>query len=76
MRLEIISPEKSLFEGDVDSVVLPGTMGSFEVLENHAPIISSLEEGQIKVMAGQDSQSFDIKSGFVEVLKNKVIVLV
>jgi F-type H+-transporting ATPase subunit epsilon len=75
MFLEIITPDKKVFSGEVTSVTVPGTKGSFQVLNNHAPIISTLEDGKVKVRTGQGVQTFDIKGGVVEVLKNKVIVL-
>jgi F-type H+-transporting ATPase subunit epsilon len=77
MYLEILSPEQTIFTGDVKSVRLPGTEGSFEVLNNHAPLISSLESGEIRIrtMDGQE-QFFDVEKGFVEVLENKIVVLV
>lgn len=77
MYLEIISPEKTIFSGEVNSVRLPGTDGQFEVLNNHAPIISSLNAGQVKIRNAHGTEEFfDINAGFVEVLKNKVVVLV
>lgn len=77
MHLDIITPEKTLYSGDIELVKLPGTMGSFEVLKNHAPIISTLMEGKIKVKDGIGLVSyFDISSGVVEVLNNTVKVLV
>lgn len=77
MYLEIISPEKTIFSGEVTSVRLTGTDGQFEVLNNHAPIISSLNAGQVKIRNAQGAEEFfDINTGFVEVLKNKVVVLV
>ncbi|MDQ3072909.1 MAG: ATP synthase F1 subunit epsilon [Bacteroidota bacterium] len=77
MFLEIITPEEPLFSGEVISVKLPGTAGGFEVLNNHAPLISTLEQGHIKVRTEQGiEESFLIKGGFVEVLNNRVVVLV
>jgi F-type H+-transporting ATPase subunit epsilon len=77
MFLEIITPEKKLFSGEVEEVKLPGTNGSFEVLLNHAPIISTLMEGKIGVKEpGGKIASFDIKGGVVEVLNNNIIILV
>lgn len=77
MKLEIVSPAKKLFSGDVQLVQVPGKSGSFEVLNNHAPIISSLEKGSVKVeTTSNDIQYFDIKGGVIEVNKNKIIVLV
>ena len=77
MHLDIITPEKTLYSGDIELVKLPGTLGSFEVLKNHAPIISTLMQGKIKVKdeVGMITY-FDITSGVVEVLNNTVKVLV
>ena len=76
MELEILSPDKNIFTGEVDLVQLPGTDGSFEILNNHAPMISSLGEGKIKFEKDKSETFVDISGGFVEVLNNKVIVLV
>jgi F-type H+-transporting ATPase subunit epsilon len=76
MHLEILTPDRKLFEGDVTSVKVPGSKGQFEVLKNHAPIISSLEVGQVRVITGENKTVlFDIKGGVIEVLKDKVILL-
>jgi F-type H+-transporting ATPase subunit epsilon len=76
MYLEIITPDKKLFSGEVKSVKLPGSVGAFGVLKNHAPLISSLKKGTIKVVDEQkQNHYFEIKSGVVEVLKNKITVL-
>ena len=76
MFLEIITPDKKIFSGEVSLVQLPGTDGSFEILNNHAPIISTLAKGKIKITdAEKTTQFFEIKSGVVEVQKNKIIVL-
>lgn len=76
MQIEIISPEKSLYSGTVKSVIFPGTEGSFGVLNNHAPIISTLTEGSIKLTDSENTVSkIEIKGGVVEVLKNKIVVL-
>ncbi len=75
MQLEIITPDKTLFEGTAKSVTLPGMGGGFQLLENHAPIISTLKKGQIKIDTGTDTQLIEISSGVVEMLKNKVIIL-
>ncbi len=76
MQLDILSPEKKVFSGDAISVQFPGTTGSFQVLNNHAAMIASLSKGIIKVKTGKDTQSFQIDGGFVEVLNNRVSVLV
>ena len=76
MLLEIITPDKKLYSGEVKSVKVPGSAGSFGVLKNHAPLISSLKKGAVKIVDEQKQNlSFPIKGGVVEVLKNKIIVL-
>ena len=76
MHLEIITPDRKLFSGEVKSVKLPGSAGSFGVLKDHAPLISSLRKGDVKVVDEQkQNHSFHIKGGVVEVLKNKITVL-
>jgi F-type H+-transporting ATPase subunit epsilon len=74
MTLEILTPDKKVYEGEVTSVTVPGTMGSFEILNNHAPIISTLEDGKLTVRGAKDDVFF-IKGGVVEVNNNKVMVL-
>ena len=78
MNLEILTPEKKLFSADVYGVQLPGVCGLFEVLNRHAPLVSALKEGKIKVLKDKNNHLafFTIQSGFVEVLNNKVTVLV
>jgi len=76
MFLEIITPDKKIFEGEVKSVTIPGSKGSFQILKNHAPIISTLEKGAVKVVdENKKEHSFDVESGVVENKKNKIIVL-
>ncbi len=76
MNLEIITPEKELFSGQVASVKFPGTNGEFEILNNHAPIISTLSEGKIRVITEQNkTEYFEINSGVIEMQQNKIIVL-
>ncbi len=76
MFLEIITPDKKLFSGEVKSIVLPGTDGKFGILNHHAPIISSLKKGTVKVTdTVEKTQNFEIKGGVVEMLNNQVIIL-
>jgi F-type H+-transporting ATPase subunit epsilon len=75
MYLDILTPDSTLYSGEVTAVKVPGTMGSFEVLNNHAPIISSLEKGKVRVKDAEGTKFFDIKGGVIEVLKNKIIIL-
>ena len=78
MTLEILTPERKLFSGDVYGVQMPGISGSFEVLDKHAPLVSALKAGKLKVLRDKANHttSYDIQGGFVEVLNNKVTVLV
>ena len=77
MILEILTPERRLYSGDVYGVQLPGIDGKFEVLNRHAPLVSALGKGNIKVIKDKNTVSnFSITSGFVEVLNNKATVLV
>jgi len=75
MNLEIITPDTTVFKGEADLVQLPGIDGSFEILQNHAPLISALDKGKIKVKKGSSEEFFDINGGVIEVLNNKVLVL-
>lgn len=78
MNLEILTPERKVFSGDVYGVQLPGITGLFEVLDKHAPLVSALKAGKLKVLKDKNNHLafFEIQSGFVEVLDNKVTVLV
>ena len=77
MNLEIITPEKQLFNGEVNSVKFPGTTGEFEILNNHAPIISTLSGGEIRVITSENNtEKFSINGGVIEMQNNKIIVLV
>lgn len=77
MTLEILTPESKVFSGDVYGVQLPGISGLFELLDKHAPMVSALKDGKLKILKDKNaSSSYKIKSGFVEVLNNKVTVLV
>ncbi len=76
MFLEIITPEKKIYEGEIKQIRVPGTKGLFEILNNHAPIISTLGKGTIRVIDKKDSElTWDITSGIIENKKNKIIVL-
>ncbi len=77
MKLEILTPEKKLYSGDVYGVMLPGISGLFEILDKHAPMVSALGKGTLKILKDKkDVELFSIQSGFVEVLNNKATVLV
>jgi len=75
MKLTIVSPEKILYNGHALSVTVPGSKGQFEVLDNHAPIISSLQSGQLTYKDKEEIQ-IDIKGGFINVANNEVAVCV
>lgn len=75
MYLEILAPDRKVFEGDVSIATFPGTNGSFQVMDNHAPMISLLKEGLVVYKSKETSGNFRITGGVVEVLKNKVVLL-
>ncbi|MGQ1910695.1 ATP synthase F1 subunit epsilon [Marinifilum sp. RC60d5] len=76
MHLEIVTPEKKLYSGEVVLVQLPGKDGSFEILKNHAPIVSALQKGTIKVKSESGEEIlFEVNGGVVECKKNVISVL-
>jgi len=75
MYLEIVTPDKNIYSGEIDSVIFPGSDGSFGIQENHAPIVATLKHGNIKVDAEGKQHLFEINGGVVEVNHNKIIVL-
>jgi len=75
MYLEILTPEKKFFEGEVSIATFPGADGSFQVLNDHAPLISLLKEGLVVYKSKETKGEIKISGGVVEVLKNKVILL-
>ena len=77
MHISVLTPDKAIFDGKITSVKVPGVSGQFEVLNNHAPIVSALGEGQVRLIQENGEKiSFGIEKGFIEVLKNKVALLV
>lgn len=77
MNLIILSPEQEIFSGEVKSVKVPGALGAFEMLENHAPIVSSLGKGEVRVIKSNgEKMSLQVEGGFVEMLNNEVSLLV
>lgn len=76
MKIEIITPDKRIFEGEIKSVRVPGKKGSFQVLKDHAPIISTLESGMVRMIDEVNKEViFEITGGVIEVKANKIIVL-
>lgn len=76
LKLKIVSPEKILFDGEVNMVKVPGVLGEFEILNNHAPIVSALQSGNVEYETHEGRTKFAVVGGFVEVLKNKVSLCV
>lgn len=77
MYLEVITPDKKVFEGEVESATFPGTDGFFQILNSHAPLISTLGEGPITYVIKKEGEDrVTVKGGVVEVLNNKVVALV
>jgi F-type H+-transporting ATPase subunit epsilon len=77
MKVFILTPEKTLYEGDAKTVKVPGVLGQFEILDKHAPIVSALSNGTVQLTDTQgEKYLFEISKGFVEVMKNEVNVLV
>ena len=77
MQLDILTPEKKIYSGKVYGIQLPGTEGSFEVLDQHAAMIASLGKGKMKILTDKNNTtSYEINSGFIEVLNNKATVLI
>ena len=76
MQLEIVTPDSKVYEGEITSIALPGIDGSFQILNNHAPIVSALGTGKMKVVDSENqTQEYTISGGVVEMNNNKVIVL-
>lgn len=75
MNLEILTPEKKIFQGEVTSAIFPGADGSFQVLNNHAPLVGLLQGGVVEYKTKDKTERIKITGGVVEVLKNQVILL-
>lgn len=75
MQLEIVTPDRKVYEGEAVSVQFPGSDGLFEVLNNHAPLIGALGQGNIRIRTATGEQRITIDGGVVEVLNNKITVL-
>jgi F-type H+-transporting ATPase subunit epsilon len=76
MKIEIITPDKRIFEGEIKSVRVPGKKGSFQVLKDHAPIVSTLEKGLVRIVDEDDKEIiYEISGGVIEVKANKIILL-
>lgn len=75
MKLTVITPDKLAYEGDVTAVTVPGTAGSFQILRDHAAIVSTLEDGKVIIKGGSGEQVLNIKGGVVEAKDNTITVL-
>lgn len=76
MKIEIVTPDTTIYEGNVSLAQMPGLDGSFEILNNHAPMIAALKKGRVKLVdTKKEILFFEINGGVVEVLKNKILVL-
>jgi F-type H+-transporting ATPase subunit epsilon len=76
MKIEIITPDKKIFDGEIKSVRVPGKKGSFQVLKDHAPIISTLENGTVRMVDQENNEiTYEISGGVIEVKANKIILL-
>ncbi len=76
MRIEIVTPDKRIFNGEIKSVRVPGKKGSFQVLKDHAPIVSTLENGPVIIVDQEGKETiFEISGGVIEVKANKIILL-
>lgn len=77
MNLIVLTPGKQIFHGEVKALKVPGVSGQFEILKNHAPLVSALSEGNVRITAADGEQKlFKIEQGFVEVLRNEISLLV
>ncbi len=76
MRVEVLTPDKTLYTGEAEVITLPGVNGSFQIMDKHAAMIANLKAGQMEVKNGGIVETFDVTGGLVEVIKNKVVVLV
>lgn len=76
LKLRIVSPEQVVYDGEAESVKVPGILGNFEILQNHAPIISALQVGKVVFTNNDGPHELEVHGGFVEVQKNKVSLCV
>ncbi len=77
MKITVLTPDQEIYEGPITSVKVPGVGGQFEVLKNHAPLVSALGAGNVRLkMEGGQNRTFSIEKGFIEVLNNNISLLV
>ncbi|AGA78032.1 ATP synthase, F1 epsilon subunit [Echinicola vietnamensis DSM 17526] len=75
MHLEIITPDKKVFQGEVSEATFPGASGAFQVLKNHAPVVSALAKGTVSYTTNDGKQSLEVDGGVVEVRENEIVLL-
>jgi F-type H+-transporting ATPase subunit epsilon len=75
MTLDIITPDKKVYSGEVNSVIFPGSKGQFQILKDHAPLVSTLAKGNVVIESAGKTETFIVDGGVVEVLKNNILVL-
>jgi F-type H+-transporting ATPase subunit epsilon len=75
MNLEIITPDKKVYAGEVDSVTFPGSEGQFQILKDHAPLVSTLAKGNVVIDVAGKKQTLIVDGGVVEIVKNNILVL-
>ena len=76
MNISVLTPDKEIYQGECTSIKVPGVGGQFEVLNNHAPVVSALSEGEVRIAKSGGDLKFMIERGFIEVLNNEVSLLV
>jgi F-type H+-transporting ATPase subunit epsilon len=75
MKLQILTPDRSVYDGEVEALLVPGSAGPFEILKDHAPILSSLSQGEVRVRANGKETYYTVSGGFVEFHQNQAVVL-
>lgn len=75
MNIKVITPDKSIFEGEIENAKFPGKKGEFEVLNNHAPLISTLGKGKLSFKTSEKTHDYQVNGGVVEILNNEIVVL-
>jgi F-type H+-transporting ATPase subunit epsilon len=75
MKLQILTPDKSVFDGEVEALLVPGSSGPFLILKDHAPILSSLSKGDVRITANGKETYYTVSGGFVEFHRNQAVVL-
>ena len=75
MKLQILTPDKAVFDGEVEAILVPGSSGPFEILKDHAPILSTLAKGDLRIRANNKETYYTVSGGFVEFHQNQGVVL-